>query len=306
MIKSNPVLFLAAAFLFSLGSCTKELSQESPVQQQQGPGNFYATINGESWEADSAQVAIVDDSGIVTITGISKSLEEISMVLPGFLNGVYAVNGQSPGYALFAFLQGTSVDPFLSNGSTDASKAGGTVTISNIDTVNHTVSGTFQFKLYRVSDMITETVTAGVFNNVSYISAGSIPPIGPPPGQNADTLVASVNTVGWTAAQVVTTNQSGLLVIAGTSSDAQETLGLYMPSSVTAGTYTLDFNTGIYLGSYSPDPLTLLVAEGNGSLTIISNDTVNKRITGRFNFVGVSQTNNSTANITNGYFAVSY
>ena len=80
-MKSNPVLLLLAAFLFSLGSCTKELSRENPVQQAQGPGNFYATIDGQIWEADSVQVAIVDDSGIVTITGISKSQEEISMVL---------------------------------------------------------------------------------------------------------------------------------------------------------------------------------------------------------------------------------
>lgn len=305
-MKSNPVLFLLAASLFTLGSCTKELSQESPVQQLPGPGNFYATIDGGSWKADSAQVAIVDDSGIVTITGISKSLEEVSMVLPGFLKGVYAVNGQSTGYALYASLQGGSVDPFLSNGSTDASKAGGTVSLTSIDTVNHTVSGTFQFKLFRVSDLTTETVTAGVFNNIPYINSNSIPPIVPPTGLNADTLIASVNTVSWIAAQVLVTDTSGLLVIAGTSSDGQQTLGLYMPSSVTAGTYTLDFNTGVYLGSYSPDPLTLLVAQGNGSLTIISNDTVNRHISGRFNFVGISLTNNSSANLTNGYFSVNY
>ncbi len=305
-MKSNPVLLLLAAFLFSLGSCTKELSQESPVQQAQGPGNFYATIDGQLWQADSVQIAIVDDSGVVTITGISKSQEEISMVLPGFLVGVYAVNGESPGYSLYASLQGSAVDPFLSNGSTDVTKAGGTVSLTAIDTVNHTVTGTFQFKLYRSSDMTTKTVTAGVFNKISYISSGSLPPITPPAGQNSDTLIASVNNVSWVAALVQASDTAGMLVIAGTSSDGQQSLGLFMPSSVIAGTYTLDFNTGIYLGSYSPDPVTVLFAQGNGSLTIIANDTVNRRITGRFNFVGVSQTNSDSANITNGYFSVSY
>ena len=305
-MKSNPVLLLLAAFLFSLGSCTKELSRESPVQQAQGPGNFYATIDGQIWEADSVQISIVDDSGIVTITGISKSQEEISMVLPGFLIGVYAVSGESPGYSLYASLQGSAVDPFLSNGSTDVTKAGGTVSLTAIDTVNHTVSGTFQFKVYRSSDMTTKTVTAGVFNKIPYINSSSLPPITPPAGQNSDTLIASVNNVSWVAALVQPSDQSGMLVIAGTSSDGQQTLGLFMPSSVIAGTYTLDLNAGTYLASYSPDPLTFFVAQGNGSLTIISNDTVNRRITGRFNFVGISQATNGSANITNGYFSVSY
>jgi hypothetical protein len=304
MMKSHQVLFILTGFLFSLGSCTKEFSYENPALNQSGSGNFYATIDGEPWQADSLQMAIVADSGIVTITGISKTQDEISMVLPGFQKGVYAVNGQSVGFALFTSLQVTAADLYLTNTSTDASKAGGTVSLTTIDTVNKTISGTFQFNLYQETNMTTKTVTGGVFNNIPYTGVVSSPS-GPPVGDSADTLIATIDSVNWNASQISVVPQGGVLVIIGFSADGQQSMALSMPESVSAGTYTLDVNSGIYMAYYI-DGLTTFVSEGNGSLTVIANDTVNKRINGRFNFVGASQTDNSSDKITNGYFSVKY
>ncbi len=304
-MKPHPLLFLLIPLLVVLGSCTKEVSKEDSTHNSTNSGNFYATIDGKPWQGDSLQQAIVT-AGIVTITGIGKTQEEMSIVLPALQTGVYAINSQSAGFALYTSLKEGVAELYLSNTSTDPSKAGGTVSLTTIDTVNKTLSGTFQFKLYQESNTTTKTVTEGVFKNIPYNTIDSIRPPIVPPGGNADTLIASIDSVVWNAAQVSGGTQSGMLIIAGASVDSQQTLGLYMPESISAGTYTLDFNTGIYIASYNPDPLTYMVSKGNGSLTIIENDTVNKRIKGSFNFVGISQTDNTSAKITNGYFSVGY
>ncbi|HEY4154674.1 MAG TPA: DUF6252 family protein, partial [Puia sp.] len=227
---------------------------------------------------------------------------------PGFQTGVYSVNAQSEGFAFFSNIQDTT-NLYLSNSSPDVSKAGGTVSLTVVDTVNKTISGTFQFNLYQASSGSTKTITSGVFNNIPYTGSGgtTLPPIQAPPGSNTDTLYAQVDSVAWEAAQVLVNAQSGSLIIGGISSDAQQTLGLYMPANITAGTYSLDFSSGIYFATFSPGPTSSLFSIGTGnSLTILENDTVNRRIKGNFNFVGKSQTDSSSATITNGYFSAAY
>ncbi|MDP4251359.1 MAG: DUF6252 family protein [Bacteroidota bacterium] len=309
-MKLRPVFFLFASLIFLLGSCTKELSRESPGASSLDSVNFYAVIDGTPWQGDSVQQVIVSDSGIMSITGIGKTQDEISILLPALQKGVFPVNSQTPGFALYTSLkEGFAGALYLSNTSTDASKAGGSVTITDIDTVKKTVSGTFQFNLYDESNASTKKVTAGFFNKIPYSGAGSVINPGGPPGGGtlSDTLSASVNDTVWVAAQVLAAAQNGVLIVSGTSANGQQALGLYMPVSVPAGTYTLNYTSGTYLATYDPDPLSFLVAQGNGSMTITENDTVNKHITGTFSFVGVSQLDpNQTATITNGYFSCSY
>ena len=126
-MKSTPIL-VCVAFIFSLASCTKELSRESPTHGLPNSGTFYATIDGQSWNGDSIQQAVVAD-GTLTITGVSRAGDALAIVLPGLQTGVYALNAQSAGYALFTNLQDTS-NLYLSNSIADSSKAGGIVSLT--------------------------------------------------------------------------------------------------------------------------------------------------------------------------------
>ncbi len=60
---------------------------------------FTATIDGNLWNADSVQLILVNSNG-VSITGISKTGGQLSIVLPAFKTGTYTFGGQSLSYAI--------------------------------------------------------------------------------------------------------------------------------------------------------------------------------------------------------------
>jgi hypothetical protein len=291
---------LLAILLFSFVSCSKEVSKEHGFTPGPGTnGDFYATIDGNQWNADSLQVAQVSD-GVVTISGLSKTGEEISMILPMFKTGTYPLGGLSLSYALYVNLLGDVTKIY----SSDASTATGTITISNIDTVNHLISGSFQLNLVDLSDNSTKTITKGVFAYIPY-SGNTTQQNG-----TTDTLTAVVNGVQFDPPQVIvqlSVSGSGQqLLIGGISADQTERLAILIPANITAGTYNMDFATGYYIGIYYPPTGETLLSLASGTLTIISVDNVARRIKGTFNFVASPLTSGTPANITNGYFSVNY
>ena len=77
-----------------------------------------------------------------------------------------------------------------------------------------------------------------------------------------------------------------------------------MPLEVEPGEYEME-NFGEYMGLYNPDANTSLGSQ-TGKLTIIAHDKTAKRIRGRFEFVGTELLGQKSANLTNGFFAISY
>jgi hypothetical protein len=302
LMKSNQPLFLLAFLFLSLISCSKELSKEHGYSP--GPGNlgdFYATIDGKQWNADSLQLIQVDNSGIVAISGLSITGQVISMVVPVFKTGTYPLGGLALSYAEYGNL---IVDPTKVY-SSDGVNASGYITISSIDTVNHLMSGSFEFTLVDLSNNSTKTITKGIFNYVPY-SGSYIPP---PNGNILDTLNATVDGSPFISDTVITNvNNLGQLLIAGIPINTSKSIALLMPANVAPGTYNLDFTTGKYIGIYYPNsgsnPLVSLL---NGSMTIISNNTLTKRIKGTFSFTATpAQGGGTPVKITNGYFSLNY
>ena len=158
-----PYLLLAALVFLSV-SCTKELSKElGQGFGAQVNGDFYATIGSVQWNADSLQLIQVSNGGI-SINGISKSGVQISMILPSFKTGTYTLNAQSTSYALSANLLDTVPTIFVSN----SGNASGTITISAIDTINKTITGTFNLTLVDPASDKSQAITKGVLANVPY------------------------------------------------------------------------------------------------------------------------------------------
>jgi len=289
---------LLAASLFSLFSCSKELSLEKGGANTAQQGQFYATIDGVKWNADSLQLVQTSNGG-VSISGLSKSGMEISMVLPVFKTGTFILNDTALPFAFYVNLGGSLTSVYYTN----AGAASGTVTISSIDTVNHLVSGTFQFTAVNPIDNTVKTITNGVFSFLPYSSGNG--PVNPPPVVQ-DTLQALVGTVPFSPYQITAVVSNGQLTIAGIARDGSA-LGLLMPDTIKVGTYNMDFATGNYIGVYAPAGSTSpLISQANGTLTILSNDTVNKRISGTFSFIATPSTSGTPVTITTGYFSVSY
>jgi Family of unknown function (DUF6252) len=283
--------------LFAFIACNKEMSKEGSNGPGPGAGDFYAIIGGKLWNADSLQLVLVSPNG-VSINGLSKTGDQISILLPEFKVGVYTLGAQSSSYALYANLLNSNANVYVSN----AGSAGGTVTISSIDTVNRVVSGSFEFTLTNPADNSTETVAKGVFDYVPY--AAGIVGVVPPPGAPKDTLEVTVDGNKFFASDVEISDSAGQMLVAGFS--GIQDVGLFFPSDITAGTYNLDFTAGLYIGVYNPDPSVTLLSQSGGTITIISNNTTTRRITGTFNFVATPVGSGPTANLTQGYFAANY
>ena len=71
-MKSRLPRIILTAILVLLVSCSKELSQETGHQTTPAQGNFYATIEGVQWDADSLQLIQVGNNGVI-ISGLSKT-----------------------------------------------------------------------------------------------------------------------------------------------------------------------------------------------------------------------------------------
>jgi Family of unknown function (DUF6252) len=298
-MKSPKPYYLLFAVIFYLASCTKEVSEEhgtSPVVP--GSGNFTATISGTAWSADSLQMALVGN-GVVNISGLAKTGEQISMILPSFKTGTYTVNSNSSGYALYVNFNDPQGNVYLSN----VGSSSGSVVISKIDTVNKVISGTFSFSVTNSVDMTVKTITNGSFNNIPYTSDNVIPP-----GGSKDTLVAAVDGVNFASIQILTNDMTGQITIAGFSAAGDQVVSLTMPDTVqTNSTYTLDFNTGLFAAAYSAGTTTF-VSGSSSVLTILLNDPVARRIRGTFSFTANSIMDPSApaVNITKGFFATNY
>jgi hypothetical protein len=296
-MKSRISGYLLFAVLLSFISCTKELSKETGTGTQIVNGDFYATIDGSQWNADSLQLALVTNTGF-SISGLSKTGEQISMLLPVLKTGSYTFNALSAPIALSSNILTNTSAVFISN----TGAAGGIVTISSIDSVKHLVTGSFSFTLINPADNSRRSITAGIFDQVPY----SVDTSGGITTSASDTLQATVGGVQFNSAQVVTSITDSTLFIAGISGDGVEDIALGMPQGVAPGSYNMDFATGTYYGVYNPSSALTLLSQMNGTLTIISNDTVARRIVGNFSFIASPLSSGTPVTITAGYFSVSY
>jgi hypothetical protein len=296
-MKSRLSGYLLIAFLFSLISCSKELSKETATGTQIMNGDFYATIDGTQWNADSLQLALLTNTGF-SLSGLSKTGEQITMLLPTLKTGNYTFNALSAPIANCFNLLVNLSSVYISN----TGAADGNVTISRLDSVNHLVSGSFMFTLINPTDNSRTSITAGIFNSIPY----SVDTTGGITTSSSDTLQATVGGVQFNSAQVVTSITNSTLFMAGISSDGVSDIALGMPTDISAGTYNMDFATGKYYGVYNPNSNTTLLSQMNGTLTITLNDTVARRIIGTFSFVASPLMSGTPVTITAGYFAVSY
>lgn len=283
-----------------LFSCRKETSIESPGSTN---GTFMADVNGSQWIAvDTLKSAYILD-GQINLAGISADHRQLIITLNDTIPGAYTLNRSSTSAAYYGFVDSSGIYVYSSNQGSDSVQAGGTVTVTQIDAVNHTISGTFSFKVYRDVDGKQLQFTDGVFRKLPYTTTA-------PPANGNDTLKATVDGVNWSAQVVSALALSNQLVISGSNLAGTQSLGLSMPANIAVGQYTLDYTGFTYYGVYIPGP-NIGLASSEGTLEILQNDIPNKRIRGNFTFKAVDPTdplgvNTPPRQITGGFFAVTY
>jgi hypothetical protein len=295
--KAAIYVWVVAIGVLGLFACRKETSIENQVALS---GDFRAQINGVQWIAADATKGASMLAGLINITGISSDNKQLSITLTDTIPGVYTLNQTSSSYAAYADNDSSDIYAFSTNQGSDTTQAGGQVTITQIDAVNKTLTGTFSFKVYRDIDSHQKTITSGVFYKLPYVTSL-------PPASNSDTIQASIDGNKWSAESIDAQSMSGQLIISGSLANGSQTVGLLMPSDITAGKYNLAFSGATYIGLYNPAP-NLALASSTGTMTILGNNSWTHRIWGNFQFTAIDPLAlvNASHVISNGYFSVTY
>src|SRR6478672_756671 len=143
------ILLLFTAFNFT--SCSDDLEPVDPAivipdptdpdPTNPSPGLFKASIDGAAFETSTTIVFI--SNGSITLTAIRPQGDSFAFMLNGTTEGTYEGNDLNNliGYNAVGF-----PDTFMSINFENLSEDTGEVIVTEIDPVNHTISGTFQFK----------------------------------------------------------------------------------------------------------------------------------------------------------------
>lgn len=294
-----------------LYSCEKEQSFESgitPPADTTGTGgnnvtgDFRAKINGNQWVADRAAQAY-RVGGLINIAGISTDQKLITITLRDSGVHQYSIDFNSAAHAV-ALVDSTlpDKDAFTTNQGSSALQSGGTLTITSIDEVNKTMSGTFSFLVWRLSDGTQRTISEGSFTNISYNTTL-------PPANASDDFKVKIDGTLFTAASIFGFGGgAGFNNIAISGSDAvgSKTVALYFPTDVTPGTYNMGTILDSYYAQYNVNSSTFLVST-TGTLTILTHNIATKRVTGTFSFTATPFGGaGSAAVLTEGSFAATY
>jgi len=303
---------LVLALLFS--ACQKEVSDESFTGNNGNGGNpvtgdFRAKINGNQWVANAAAGA-VRNNGLINISGLNVDGLLLTITLTDSGVHTYTLDDQSFNAAAHVDSTLASTISFTSNASDDSTLAGGTVTITSIDTSTKRMSGTFRFKVFRPIDSLVRNFTEGSFTNINYRTDAGINP-----GNPTDSFRVKLDGADWVNYSVIGLPVSlppfinNITITSNFDANGSKNIGLSFNRSITPGSYVFDLIniTGVYNPTNSITNPTPLSADG-GNLTILEHNTTTRRIRGTFNFVASPLTGPPPApiNFTEGYFSVVY
>lgn len=307
MMKPRFAGALFGLILLSFLGCQKDLSYERPANGNNNGGQAYfrANVDGVQWQALDSETFVTILYGTITIIGTDSNGNAINIFLASAATGTYSLDSGSLSNAEYSEYNSGNSILFSTNQSKNTSLAGGSVVVTEIDTVNKTISGTFQFNGYNMGTGSKKGITEGVFNKLPYANML-------PPASSTDTFTATINGAAWVAKSIsnavttIDTSSTLQLIIQGSQLDGTQLLALFIPMNVGPGTYPLDFSGGFYYGAYSPDLTTFMVSQNNGTVTILENNSTTRRIRANFSFIATSLIGNQSAQITNGYFSVGY
>ncbi|HVU54174.1 MAG TPA: DUF6252 family protein [Puia sp.] len=289
---------IAALAVLTVCSCRKETSVEGPGIVA---GTFMATIDGSQWIAADTLKSATILAGLINLTGISADNQQISITLNDTIPGTYTLNQQTTSVAVYGHTDSADAYAYSTNQGADTTQAGGTVTVISIDAINHTITGTFSYTVFRDLDGKQKTVTDGIFYRLPYVSSL-------PPNASGDTMTADIDGQHWSAKSILSSTISNVLVLNGSFLNGTQSVSLLMPQDVpVGGPYTLNYTGFTYYGFYSPQ-VSGGFASTSGHLIILENDLVNKRIRGNFDFHATDPTGqlSETHDLTNGFFSVGY
>lgn len=289
MIHFKSLTFLSLAGLLTFASCKKDdpVTTTPPVSNEPAAGTMTGKIDDRNWTSTSASASVLD--GRISITGQAAPGGEGITLLLAATKGTYSL---APGSFHAGVYQKTTTGTGYMSQYT--SEAGGTVTITEIDEANKTISGTFSMNVKNGMADDKVTITEGKFNKVKYVSTS---------GATQNAMSAKVRFADWTFSHLFATSM-GKINIWGTSSNGS-ILGVTMPLDAAPGTYSA-VSGDVYSAHLYSNEGYYFYAGDRASITITSNDTANRIVKGTFAFDGFTSDAGRSAEITEGSFDAKY
>jgi hypothetical protein len=256
-----------------------------------GDASFTVKINGENFVSNQTQAVI--DGELMVIGGIrGNNGETVGIAITGSGTGTFT--GED---VLFSYYVSESAENTYNNFDEEG-ESNGSVIITEIDTVNHTISGTFSFTGYysdTESNMPPLVFTQGQFDDVPY--TGDIV-------QPGDDEYFRVDVDGETEEYGIfgSAEGSGNLSITGADYNEGINLNIFLGTSTQPGTYDIS-------NTLSDPPYVIYTIDDvdytstGGILTILSNE--DGFITGQFTAT-VTNAAGDTFVLTNGAFSIEY
>lgn len=279
------LLFVFPALIFNHWSCNQD---DAPAPE--GQGQMSAIVSGERWEARTVTAGTIQ--GAFGITGIAADGSAITLRLDGVGEGEY--NSFSGSSNVCVWQPSAGALGYASN----APMGLGQVVVEEVNEQDSLLSGTFFFLAQEPSSGDTVSAVEGIFTDVKYQIGAA------PVGDNF--LKVKIDGVLWEAVMVAGFAGGGKLTISATSADASRTVGLFIPSDIAPGDYTLGspFSSD-YAAQYNPNTQTTLTSN-SGTLKIAGHDKVHKVIEGAFSFEAREFLGSGMASLMEGSFWVEY
>ena len=281
---------------FSFTSCTNEpidsaINLDDFGGGNNGPAVFKADFSGATWTATISQAVI--SGNLITISGLKSNGEGFGFLVQGNATGTYPANTN-----ILAYTPAGSDYGYWSTNFNNPEENTGSITITNINTSNNTISGTFNFKGYWSDTTNTSIIpvqfTNGVFQNIPFITQN----------QTGDSFFAKIGGTEFVDVDILTSliDVSGQEFISiGAQNAALNSMTVSVKSSLGTGTYPITGNISTDNVQAIYDFNDTNYTATTGSVTIVSKTAT--RIKGTFNFV----TNGTTPfTITEGAFDVEY
>jgi hypothetical protein len=284
-------------------------------------GGFIADIGINTFTADIA-TGVLSATNVLTITGtIIETGESIILTVEnpgiGTFNLTAGLGTENSG----SYFETDAVNPYVSFGAFGAS---GQLNITEYDTQNFKVTGTFNFTGVRIAvdadgnpildgngdpTLENEDITNGMFNKISFTTedeGGGETPID-------DVFFAKVDGVDFDAESVTTTlnNVAGVSVVKIVAvNEAGEIMRIDIPEDLGIGTFNMEaLSDGTKLISlYNPASVGENLTSNPGTITITKFNTITGIIEATFDFTATDPLglDPTVAEITEGNFEVDY
>ncbi|MFP9100883.1 DUF6252 family protein [Flavobacterium sp. RHBU_24] len=249
---------------------------------------FTVKIDGVEYVADSYHATI--GNGLITVTGLrGNNGEYVSLVLEGTTEGEYPES-------ILAYSPDGDEDNVYSNISFDEEDTDiGSVTISEINTAAHTISGTFHFTGY-LEGAADKSLTEGTFENIPYTDENTTP--------TEDEFTATVDDTDYTYA--------GADLIVALANDDQINMQAFgdghkirlFLNNPTEGSYAFSTEIGAPAQAWFTDAEGVEHDINNGSILVTHIDEF--RIEGTFSYDVLDDSGEVIHTVTDGVFNVEY